>query len=176
MARVLANRPVDTGCVEVDDPGATRTDPGGRTDMTKTPDPLDEFLATLPSLRLDEFMVLAAAHRQPDPARDVAWKAARAVIAREGLDAEVEDLRSTIIAWAIQPVSTPTQWAEIPMGSGPAEQDSRRAAAPSLLDAAIALYLGDALDISDRDALLGPWRRLWADEAPAQRTRRAVPS
>jgi len=135
--------------------------------MTQTPDALDEFLATIPRLRPDQLMVLAAAHHRPDPARVAAWEAARTAIAREGAGAEIDELRSMIIAWASRPASTPTQWAEIPMGNGLAEQDSRRAAGPALLDAAIALYLGDALDTSHRDALMGPWRRLWAGEAPA---------
>lgn len=133
------------------------------------PGALDEFLATFPGLRIDQLMVLAAAHHRPDPARVAAWEAARTAIAREGLDAEIDELRSMIIAWASRPASTPTQWAEIPMGNGLAEQDGRRAAAPALIDAAVALHLGAALDISDRDALLGPWRRLRVGEAPARR-------
>lgn len=140
--------------------------------MTRSSEALDEFLATFPRLRLDQLMVLAAAHQRPDPARVAAWDAARTAIVREGLDAEIDELRSTIIAWASRPASTPTQWAEIPMGTGLAEQDSRRAAAPALLDAATALYLGAALDISDRDALLSPWRRLRGGEAPARRASR----
>jgi hypothetical protein len=58
------------------------------------------------------------------------------------------------------------QWAEILMANGLMDQDVRRTAAPALLDVAVALFLGDALDVVDRDALLRPWRGLSAEPEP----------
>jgi hypothetical protein len=121
---------------------------------------IDEFLAVLPELRGDELRVLAAAHHRVDRARGAAWQAARVVIAQDHLGSEVERLRSLVTGWATRSVSGATQWAEITMANGLMEQDARRAAAPALLDAAIALFLGEALDSAHRDVLLGPWRRL----------------
>ena len=137
--------------------------------MTHPAQPIDEFLETLPGLRRDQLMVLVAAHSRSDPARETAWEAARAAISAEGLEADVDELRSMIIRWASRPANASTQWAEIPMADGLPEQDIRRAAGPALLDAAIAIYLGDALGIADHVALLLPWRRLWA--APIARGR-----
>ena len=130
---------------------------------------IDDFLAVLPELRRDQLMVLAAAHRRADPAREAAWEAARAAIAADGRDAELERLRSLITGWATRPASTPTQWAEIPMAGGLLEQDVRRAAGPALLDAAVALFLGESLGVLDRDALLRPWHSLSAEREPRPR-------
>jgi hypothetical protein len=41
----------------------------------------------------------------------------------------------------------------------------RQAAAPAILDAVVATLAADALDESDRDVLVSPWRSLDADEA-----------
>ncbi len=136
---------------------------------------IDEFLEMLPGLRRVQLLELAAAHHRPDPAREAAWEAARAAIEAEGLEAAVDQLRSMIITWVSRPASAPTQWGEVPMADGQIEQDIRRAAGPALLDAATATFLGDALDIADRDALLRPWRRLWAAPVATRRSHRRPP-
>ncbi len=124
---------------------------------------LDDFFSVMTTLPRDQLMALAAAHSEPDPARERAWASARGIIARDGLAADVDRLRSVVINWATRPASSPMQWAEILMADGLLDQDVRRAAAPALLDAAVALFLGESLEAPDRDAMLGPWRGLSAE-------------
>lgn len=125
-----------------------------------TVETLDDFFSVMATLRRDQLMALAAAHSEPDPRREQAWASARSIIERDGLAAEVDRLRSEVINWATRPASSPMQWAEILMADGLLEQDVRRAAAPALLDAAVALFLGEALDAADREAMLRPWHGL----------------
>src|SRR5450830_524619 len=111
--------------------------------------------------RRGESFGLAAAHRRPSAAREAAWAEVRAVVAGEGLERELDQVRSEVAGWATHLATITGQEA----GAGMTEMlmtDARREAATAVLDAAVALLLGDRLGEEHRRALLGPWRRVRA--------------
>lgn len=117
----------------------------------------------LPGLDRGELFALAGAHRSNDSARQDAWKAVLEVVAANRAERELDRLRSEVGAWATHLGSITGQEA----GSGMVDvlmADARRAAAPAILDAAVALLLGARLTERDRTVLLLPWTRTFADE------------
>ncbi len=122
---------------------------------------LGALLGCLPRLNRGELFGLAAAHRCPSAAREAAWAEVRAVVAGEGLERELDQVRSEVAGWATHLATITGQEA----GAGMTEMlmtDARREAATAVLDAAVALLLGDRLGEEHRRALLGPWRRVRA--------------
>ncbi len=122
---------------------------------------LEELFARLPRLDRGELFALAGAHHVRDAAREEAWKSVREVVATDRVEQDLDRLRSEIGAWATHLGSITGQEA----GTGTSElllADARRAAAPAVLDAAVALLLGSRLPERDRTVLLRPWRRVLA--------------
>jgi len=116
----------------------------------------------LPGLDRGELFALAGAHRTVDSARQDAWKAVHEVVTADRADRDLDRLRTEVGAWASHLGSITGQEA----GSGLSDllmADARRAAAPAILDAAVAFLLGARLPERDRDVLLGPWRRAFAE-------------
>ncbi len=118
---------------------------------------VDDLFARLPNLDRGALLVLAAAHAARDPMRDRAWERARAVVAREHMEADLDDVRNRVARWATSLGAIAGQ----ETGTGMADlllTDLRRTSAAAVLDAAAALLLGELLGEDDRAALLGPWR------------------
>lgn len=123
---------------------------------------LDALFDRLPGLDRGELFALAGAHGSRDAAREDAWTAARKVVTDDHLERALDRLRSEVGAWATHLGSITGQEA----GSGLSDllmADARRAAAPAVLDAAVALLLGDRLPERDSEALLRPWNRVFAE-------------
>jgi hypothetical protein len=122
---------------------------------------LDQLFNLLPGLDRGELFALAGAHHAKDPAREDAWKAAHRVVTAAHVERELDQLRSEVGAWATHLGSITGQEAGSGMSDLPMA-DARRAAAPAVLDAAVAFLLGPRLPERDRAALLRPWRRVFA--------------
>lgn len=123
---------------------------------------LDALFDRLPGLDRGELFALAGAHGSRDSAREDAWAAVRRAVSADHLERDLDRLRSEVGAWATHLGSITGQEA----GSGLSDlfmADARRAAAPAVLDAAVALLLGARLEDHERAVLLGPWNRVFAD-------------
>ena len=122
---------------------------------------LDDLFDRLPGLDRGELLALAGAHGVKDPARVEAWRAANKVVTADNVERDLDRLRTEVGAWATHLGSITGQEA----GSGMSElvmADARRAAAPAVLDAAVAYLLEARLTERDRTALLRPWMRVFA--------------
>ena len=122
---------------------------------------LDDLFDRLPGLDRGELLALAGAHRVKDPAREEAWRAANKVVTADNVERDLDRLRTEVGAWATHLGSITGQEA----GSGMSElvmADARRAAAPAVLDVAVAYLLEARLTERDRTALLRPWMRVFA--------------
>jgi hypothetical protein len=85
----------------------------------------------------------------------------RRVVSADHLEHELDQVRSEVGVWATRLGSLTGQQ----IGSGMSDEsmdDARRAAAPAVLDAAVAVLLGTRLPEPDRAALLGPWESVVA--------------
>jgi hypothetical protein len=117
---------------------------------------LEALFGRLPSLDQGELFELAGAHDAEDPVRAQAWTSVQEVVSADHLERDLDEVRSEVGAWATRLGTIAGQQ----IGSGMSNQllgDARRAAAPAVLDAAVALLLGARLPESERAALLGPW-------------------
>jgi hypothetical protein len=122
---------------------------------------LDGLVEQLDRLGADAFLAMVASWNDQDPdAHADAWTTAEASARQHRLGAAVERARERVINWA-ESLGGGT-YADITMYGGgwnPVLRDARAAAAPALVDVAVALALGDRLDPAARDVLLAPWRR-----------------
>ena len=103
-----------------------------------------------------ELLALAGAHDDEDPARAHAWTSVHQVVSADHLERDLDQVRSEVGACATQLGAITGQQ----IGSGMSHQllvDARRAAAPAVLDAAVAFLLATRLTEPDRTALLRPW-------------------
>ena len=118
-------------------------------------DEVADLLAELPYLDRGELLALAGARKKHQAARRAAWRAVEDAASQDrgrGLDR----LRREVAAWATRLGAIVGDEA----GSGLADlmlADVRKAAAPTVLDAAAALLYQDDLSESDRAVLLDPW-------------------
>jgi len=125
--------------------------------MTTAPNPeLDALYARLRRLDPGDLLALAGAYGANDPAREAAWQAVHGIVAAGHLEGDLDRVRATVGTWAARVGSIAGQQIGSAMGDQPMT-DARRAAAPAVLDAAVALLLGDRLTADDRTALLRPW-------------------
>jgi hypothetical protein len=114
-----------------------------------------DLLEELPYLDRGELLALAGAQQENQVARHAAWRAVEDAAAQDG-GRELDRLRHEIAAWATRLGAIVGDEA----GSGLADlllADVRKAAAPTVLDAAAAVMYQDDLSESDRAALLSPW-------------------
>lgn len=120
---------------------------------------LNHLFDRLPGLDRGDLFTMAGSHRGAEAARQQAWRAVREVVAASHAERDLDRVRSQVGAWATHLGSITGQEA----GSGTSEvllADARRAAAPAVIDAAVAFLLGPRLSSRDRAALLGPWARV----------------
>ncbi len=129
---------------------------------------LDGLIERLGALESDALLAMSAAWKDQDAAVHAdAWTAAEACAGEHHMATAIERARARIVDWA-ESLSGAT-YADITMYGGgwnPIWRDARRAAAPALIDVAVAFVLGDRLDPAARDVLLAPWRRATDREEP----------
>jgi hypothetical protein len=117
---------------------------------------MDEFFAKLDHLDEGQLLGMRAAWQSTDgAAHQEAWAAVRAVGAAQGLTREIDRVRDKALGWAsrgsnVVPYTFTDQitWLQIKMEAGEA-----------IVDAALAVALGDRLDEASRNVLIEPWRR-----------------
>ncbi len=114
------------------------------------------FFDRLDHLNEGQLLGMRAAWQQTDgAAHQEAWAAVRAVGVAQGLTREIDRVRDKALAWAsrgsnVVPYTFSDQitWLQIKMEAGEA-----------IVDAALAVALGDRLDEQSHDVLIEPWRR-----------------
>lgn len=119
-------------------------------------DEVADLLAELPYLDRGELLALAGAQRRDQVARRAAWQAVESAAGTQDGGRELDRLRHEVAAWATRLGAIVGDEA----GSGLADlmlADVRKAAAPTILDAAAALMYGDHLSEADEAVLLDPW-------------------
>ena len=122
---------------------------------------LEALFARLPGMDQGELLALAGAHGAEAPVRSHAWTSVHEVVSANHLERDLDRVRSEVGVWATQLGAITGQQ----IGSGMSDQpidDARRAAAPAVLDAAVAFLLGTRLSESDRAALLRAWESVVA--------------
>jgi hypothetical protein len=125
----------------------------GRTNLADT-ETMDRFIDSLDHLTEEQLLGMAAAwHSSDEQAREDAWTQVRAV----GLAHEVEHVRQRALDFA---TGAGVLFYPYTIDSDDLARHARREAAPALVDAAIAIALGDRLDETTREVLLGPWLRV----------------
>jgi hypothetical protein len=123
---------------------------GGRLDS----DAIDAFFGALDRLDMERLTRLRSAwHSITREAHEAAWAEVNAVAAEEGLSWQIDRLRNRALAWTQRGSPSPGRslpdyqiWIETKIG-----------AAEAIVDAALAVALGDRLGASTRTVLLGPW-------------------
>ena len=137
----------------------------GQSEQDDSIDPgtIEDFFDGLETLNEAQLLRIASAWDARDQqAHEDAWTQAVARAAVGGLTVEMEDARTAAAAWA-------TRGSNAPWPYGLAMEDTwlqmRRQVGPALADAAVAIFLGDALDEAARRTLLGPWLSAVDDEA-----------
>jgi len=116
---------------------------------------MDTFFDKLDRMNGEQLLAMQAAWQStPRREHEQAWAAIRAVGDRAGLSKEIGRLRNKAVAWSQRGSNTVPYfranddytWLQVKMGAGEA-----------IVDAALAIALGDRLDAASRDVLLGPW-------------------
>jgi hypothetical protein len=118
-------------------------------------DEVADLLDELPYLDRGQLLALAGAQKKNQVARRAAWRAIKDTAAQDG-GRDLDRLRHEVAVWATRLGAIVGDEA----GTGLADlmlADVRKAAAPTVLDAAAALLYHDDLSESDRAILLGPW-------------------
>jgi hypothetical protein len=123
-------------------------------DLVDTPE-MDDFFERLEQLDQAEMMSLGAAWRAADGrAREDAWTTVRAIGARDGLSSEIARVRDR----AKEFVSRASDLVPLyGLNDSDLWLQAKGRAGEAIVDAALAIALGDRLDAASRDALLGPW-------------------
>lgn len=114
------------------------------------------FFDRLDRLNLAQLLVMRATWMSIDlPAHEDAWSAVRAAGARYGLADEIERVRKKALAWSTRgsnsiPYQTNADydWLQVKVEAGEA-----------IVDAALAVALGNRLDEATHDVLIEPWLR-----------------
>ena len=131
------------------------------TNLVDTPQ-MDAFFDRLDHLNREQLMALEAAwHSTTRPEHEQAWAAVRAVGDRTGLSEEVVRVRNKAMAWSTRGSNSVPYYR---VNDDEAWQQVKLGASEAIVDAALAIALGDRLDATARDMLLGPWLR--ATEGP----------
>jgi prolyl oligopeptidase PreP (S9A serine peptidase family) len=117
---------------------------------------MGDFLGSLDHLNQAQLMALRAGWRatsQED--HEVAWGAVRAVADARGLSKEIGRVRDTAMAWTTRSRNA------VPFYQGGNDemvwQQIKIEAGEAIVDAALAIALGDRLDDATHDVLIGPW-------------------
>ena len=116
---------------------------------------MDVLFARLDRLTQVQLLALRAAWQAISrEEHETAWKAVRAVGARDGLTKEIDRVRSKAVGWALRGRNSVPFW-----NDNDNEVRIKREAEEAVVDAALAVALGSRLDSEARDVLLGPWLR-----------------
>jgi hypothetical protein len=123
---------------------------------------LDAFFGALDRLGEVQLLSMRASWMSVGkPAHETAWSAVRAVGARFGLADEIEGVRKRAMAWSSRGhnsipyrLNNDENWAQVKLE-----------AEEAVVDAALAIALGDRLDEQSRAILLEPWERARTGEA-----------
>lgn len=114
-----------------------------------------DVLDELPYLTHGELLALASAQKEQQIARRAAWRRVEEAATWDG-GRDLDRLRAEVGAWATRLGAIVGDEA----GTGLVDltlADARRDAAPTILDAAVALLYQDELSEPDRAVLLEPW-------------------
>ena len=117
---------------------------------------MDDFFEKLDHLNETQLLGMRATWQSTDgAAHQEAWAAVRAVGVAQGLTREIDRVRDKALGWASRgsnvvpyTFTDQTTWLQIKMEAGEA-----------IVDAALAVALGDRLDEASRSVLIEPWRR-----------------
>ena len=118
---------------------------------------LDSVMKRLSLLGEEEVLLLAESwEREDDEARRRAWDKGLVAIEVFGAQQLLEDVREVVAEWA-RARSSDFQGIGGLMGSAGASAMVRQAAAPAVLDKAVAILGRDGLDTNDLGVLSRPW-------------------
>jgi hypothetical protein len=126
---------------------------------------MDAFFGKLDRLSLEQLMAMTAAwHSTGLEAHERSWRAVRAAGIRLDLTKEIDRIRDKAMAWASRdsmsvPLLGLSELSGVMSGQPATWQQVKAEAAAGIVDAALAIALGDRLDDASRDTLLGPWLR-----------------
>ena len=119
-------------------------------------DEVADLLAELRYLDRGELLALAGAQKKEQVARRTAWRAVESAARSQDGGRRLDRVRNEVAAWATRLGAILGDEA----GTGLADlmlADVRKAAAPTVLDAAAALMYADDLSEADRAVLFDPW-------------------
>jgi hypothetical protein len=122
-------------------------------------DDVADLLDELPYLDRGELLALASAQKRDQVARRAAWRAVESAAESDDGRRNLDRLRHDVAVWATRLGAIVGDEA----GTGLVDlmlADVRKAAAPTILDAAAALMYADDLSEADRVVLLSPWVRV----------------
>ena len=116
------------------------------------------FFAKLDHLNQAQLMTMRAAWRSTShQVHEEAWATVRGVCARDGLTAEIDQVRTRALAWTTRGSnSVPFFRANF---DDVAWQQAKMEAGEAIVDAALAVAMGGRLETSARDVLIEPWLR-----------------
>ncbi|MGD0123241.1 MAG: hypothetical protein ABSC46_11855 [Candidatus Limnocylindrales bacterium] len=124
-------------------------------DLVDTPE-TDVFFERLDRVTREQLLAMRAAwHSIPSREHEEAWAAVRAVGDRTGLSKEIGRVRNKALAWSSRGLNSVPFFHDDEAGWLQAKGEASEA----IVDAALAVALGDRLDAGTRETLLGPWRR-----------------
>jgi len=124
--------------------------------LVDTPE-MDDLFEGLDHLNREQLLAMRAAwHAITSLEHEEAWAAVRSVGDRAGLGKEIGRVRNKALAWSTRGsnsvpyyrVNDDESWLQVKMEAGEA-----------IVDAALAVALGDRLDAETKDTLLAPWLR-----------------
>jgi hypothetical protein len=126
---------------------------GAKVDLLDTPE-MAAFFDALDHLDEAELLRMRAAWRSvPHEAHERAWAAVRAAGARDGIAGAIDRVRGRALAWASRGTNTrPTQ-----VSDDITWLDIKHEASEAIVDAALAIALGERLDPEARATLLVGW-------------------
>lgn len=130
--------------------------PGRRNPDLVNSEELDRFFDVLDRVRDADLMRLKAVWRSIDrQAHEDAWAVVRVVGASHDLGEEIDKVRSRALAWVTHD-NMPYRY----LDGNPMWMQYKAEAAEAIVDAAIAVALGDRLDARTRATLLAGWSDL----------------
>jgi hypothetical protein len=124
-------------------------------DLLDTPE-MGNFFGSLDRLNQAELMALRAAWQATSQEEhEAAWSAVRDAADADGLSKQIGRVRDTAMAWTTRSRNS------VPFYQGGNDemvwQQVKIEAGEAIVDAALAIALGDRLDDATHDVLIGPW-------------------
>ncbi len=123
-------------------------------------DELDALISGMSSLTDDDVLVLTELWQREDgDVRRQAWMKAQAAMKDSGNEKALDRLRQTVGEWT-QARSSDFQGLQGLLGSAGMSATARQAAAPAIIDKAVAILGRDRLDQAEYMALSRPWNTI----------------